>query len=179
MSILPVDTLLVARETSPERLAAAERAANAANTVAQSEIAAKQSALASARTPLPSGDGQVIDVASLQAKISAAEADLATARANAENVRTTSEQAIAEARFVLVSSPDLADRTRAQASAANAAAERDVAAKQAALDALRMDCIDRVLLMASGRRACGSSARSNEATARRSPDRTPAGRICM
>ncbi len=124
------------RDRAPERLAAAERAAIAANTVAQSDIAAKQAALVSARMPLPSVDGQVIDVAGLQAKISAAEADLATARANAENVRTVGEQAIADARVVLVSSPDLADRTRAQAAAADAAAERDVAAKLAALDAL-------------------------------------------
>lgn len=125
-----------ARDDAPVRLAAAERAAVAASAAALSDIAAKQAALVSAGFPSAPTEGQVIDVAALNAKITAAESELATARANAEAQRGANEQAVADARAARDMAPGLADNTRVQVAAADEAAEHDVAAKQATLDAL-------------------------------------------
>ena len=110
-------------------LGAATARATADNQVANAEVAARQAvlnALSAAPTVIPPTSAQ----------ISAAEGDLAIARSNAELTRATGEQAVAIA--VANGTPAEIVAAQAQADAANRVALVEIAAKQAALDALRV-----------------------------------------
>ena len=110
-------------------VALAQREADAANTLAAAEVAAKQLAL---------DDISTVKVVS-PAEIHAAEGDLAGAQTAQTSIRLTGEQNIASAQHALDQAPAALDTAQAEAAAANQTATNDVANKQAALDLVRSD----------------------------------------
>jgi len=108
-------------------VAAAQREADAANALADAEVAAKQLAL---------DDVSAVKAAS-PAEIQAAEGDLAGALTAQTSTRLTGEQNIASAQHALDQAPAVLATAQAEAAAANQTAANDVANKRAALDRLR------------------------------------------
>lgn len=125
-----------ALERAAGRLESAIGAAGAANAAAAADIEAKRAALASAGMFVVVGDGLVIDSSKVPAQIAQAQADLAAVQATAEQVRVTHDQAIADVRTALDQAPGLLDGVLARTTAADIAAARDVASKEAALHRL-------------------------------------------
>ena len=109
-------------------LESATARAAADNAVAAADVAARQAVLDALQTA-PSV------VPATPAQISAAEADLVIAQSNADLTRTTGEQTVANA--IANGTPAEITAALAQADGANRVAAAEVAAKQAALDALR------------------------------------------
>lgn len=125
-------------DRGPAHLAAATDAAAAASAAASADILAKQAAVAAASIAPIVADGQYIDVSRIQAQLTQAQADLAAARATAENARTAVAQAVSDAQAVLDRAPAVLEAAGAQAVDSDKAAASDVAAKEAALNKLLM-----------------------------------------
>jgi peptidoglycan hydrolase-like protein with peptidoglycan-binding domain len=108
------------------RVAAAISSATAADAVAAADVDAKQAVLDLVRN----------DPGAAAEAIAVAEADLASAEANAESVRLTGAETIADARQASVDAVAALDAERSQAAAADAVAASEVAAKASALEVL-------------------------------------------
>ena len=103
--------------------------ADAANAVAQQEVTSKRAALDRLTAPAPATAAQV----------RTAEIDLAAARTNETSVRAAGQRAVADAQSELDQAPARLEAARLTATAADAAATADLAARQAAYDALTAD----------------------------------------
>jgi peptidoglycan hydrolase-like protein with peptidoglycan-binding domain len=121
-----VSTARSAAERAPAAVAAATTTATANDDAAAAEVAARQAAL----------DAVVADPASTPSQVAAAEADLAAAEAIADVVRIAGAQSVADAQQAALDATATLGNAQAQATADDAAAAADVAARQAALDAL-------------------------------------------
>ncbi len=117
-----------ASERSPGMMDAAIARAAADNSLAAAEVSSRQAVVDALTSPPPT-------VAATAAALAAAEADLALAQANAEAIRITGEQAVADA--IANGTPADVTAARSLADAANRAATAEITAKRAALDAIR------------------------------------------
>lgn len=114
-------------DQAPGRLTTATASAATANAAAAAAVAARQATL----------DGLLVDPLATTALIATAQADLAAARAAADQANLAGVQAIADAQAVVTGAPGALAAARTQAAAADAVAAADVAVKLSTLNRLQ------------------------------------------